>query len=242
MELKNYATVQFQLLKRHLRRYGKSPDTETLHKIRVEIKKIKAILTLINTGVKRFNAHKNYVPLRNIFRKAGKIREPELIYGLLLRYEIGGIPDSMIPQSIHEASLSKEFQESIPSFINIIEAHEKKIEKNIHKIRQKDIEKFIKKQKEEFNLHLQSKWNRGTLHKARKVAKVIIYLSALTKKTKKDLDPFYDKIQAAIGLWHDKQLLMPIMKENNSPKLGCLRRESSRERNKIKELVSEYCS
>ena len=99
---------------------------------------------------------------------------------------------------------------------------------------------YIKKKKEEFRLRLQSKWDRGTLHKARKVAKEIIYLSAITEKRKKKLDPFYNKIQDSIGQWHDKQTILPIIKANNSPELGRLRQEGRGDVNKIKELVFEF--
>jgi CHAD domain-containing protein len=240
MELMKYANMRFQLLARCLRRYKKSPDTGTLHQIRLEIKKIKAILKLTDACVKRFNARKNYIPFRTIFQQAGKIREPELMYVLLMRYEIGGIPDSLIPQSILEASLSKQFQEEIPSFIRDIEEEERKIGKDVNKIRGREIERYIKSKKKEFRLLLQSKWNRGTLHKSRKVAKEIIYLSAVTKKTKTDLDPFYDKIQDAIGKWHDKQMLMPILKANGSRELGRLRMELRGDVKKIKSMAFDF--
>lgn len=241
MELVKHTKAIFKALKRQLRRYGKSPEPETLHKIRVEIKKIKAVLRLTDSCTKNFHVRRHFVPLRLIFRKAGRIREPELIYGLLSRYEITDVPDSLVPQSLMEDALSKEFHERIPSYITTVDKREEKIRKYLCKIPNRDVSKYLKKKKGEFRSLVISKWNRGTLHKARKVAKEIIYLSAVTKKTRKDLDPFYNKMQGLTGQWRDKQLLMPIVKASSGPDLDRLKHASQAERTEIKRLVFDFC-
>lgn len=240
MELAKYVKTRFNALKRQLRNYTKSPEVETLHKIRVEIKKIKMIFKLVDSCVKKFKFHRNYLPLRMIFRKAGRIREPELIYGLLLRYEIAGIHDGLIPQSLVADSLSKEFIERIPSFIRTIDESKRAVEKYLGKIHNDEVSRYVKRKRKEVRSLLCAKWNRGTLHKARKVIKEINYLSVITERTKKDLDPFYKDMEKLIGQWHDKQVLVPLLKADNSSDLNRIKSVSRSERTKLKKLALDF--
>lgn len=110
-----FAQQHFNSLNEHLEAYGSNKDSETLHKIRVDIKKIKSILVFANDQVKGFRAHKNYIPFRNIFRRAGEIREPEVVSRLLLAHNITGVYDQRIDGN--SSDLVERFCEDIPAFI-----------------------------------------------------------------------------------------------------------------------------
>ena len=97
--LRKYTLIRFANLEKLLREYAMEPDLQKLHGIRVEVKKIKVILGLINTSVKGFHGHRHFIPLREIFRKAGQIRQPQVFYELLMRYEVQGVTDAQIPGS-----------------------------------------------------------------------------------------------------------------------------------------------
>src|SRR5690348_10635786 len=76
--LEKYVRARAKHLKKLLNTYSESGTDETIHDIRVEIKKLKAVLQLAGSVLPRFNAHKVFVPLRDIFRKAGAIREKDI--------------------------------------------------------------------------------------------------------------------------------------------------------------------
>ena len=82
-QFEKFAHRQFKSLISHLKKFRDHKKPEMLHQMLVDIKKIKAILGLINASKKRFKAHKNFIPLRNISRKAAEIRDRKIHVRLL---------------------------------------------------------------------------------------------------------------------------------------------------------------
>lgn len=242
MKLKKHTQARIRLLSKSLIAYGKKPELETLHQIRLEVKKIKAILQLANASRRGFRAHKYFIPFRTIFRKAGEIREPEILYGLLLRYEIEGINDSLISPEGDGSTLALKFRKRIPFFIKSVKACFHKMEGDLKKVDGSDLRKYVKAKRKDLQLMLKPEWEHDTLHKARKVCKEIIYLSAITRKTKTKLDPFYHELEEAIGHWHDKQMIIPLLKKVNSAELNRLMLACQQDEEYISELKSDFYS
>ena len=126
-QLKDYSKKRFKILKDSLESYRHILDPEKLHQIRVEIKKIKVIINLINSCAHKFKGHRHFVPFRTIFRRAGEIRQPEIFYRLLLLYQIGGVSDAKIPKSKKIDVLSQAFQKDVPQFIESVSIQKKKL-------------------------------------------------------------------------------------------------------------------
>jgi CHAD domain-containing protein len=57
-----------------------------IHKLRIEIKKIKALLNLINRCSEKFKKRKIFEPFKSIYRQAGKIRDLQLEEIFLQKY------------------------------------------------------------------------------------------------------------------------------------------------------------
>jgi CHAD domain-containing protein len=125
---KKFAHRQFKSLNKHLEGYKDKKDPELVHKIRVDIKKIKAILSVINDCLKGFRAHKNFIPFRTIFRRAGEIRDPEVLTALLLEYGIPDVHDSMIDQNGDKVIVR--FCQDVPLFTNSANKQWKRIYRN----------------------------------------------------------------------------------------------------------------
>jgi CHAD domain-containing protein len=196
-----------------LKSYAHIQDPEVLHAIRVEVKRIKGVLNLISFSVKKFNAHKHFIPFRTIFRQAGKIRETEVLYKLLLKYKIEGVKDAQLPDEKKINRLRIAFQKNLPGFLITLKGEKKKLSKVIRKVEKPDVENYLKKKKKELKRLLFPTFSKKTLHKARKIVKEIIYLSQVASKHKSDT--FYGKLESTIGQWHDTTLLLPILKRNN---------------------------
>ena len=82
------------------------------------------------------------------------------------------------------------------------------------------------------------------LHNARKICKEIIFLSEISKNSKKNIDPFYENLQDRIGNWHDTSELLQTIKNNsghisdkNSEKIGV---EINSDLSAVKILISNY--
>jgi CHAD domain-containing protein len=210
-QLELFAKKQFKKLIDDLESYHHLQDPEVLHQIRVEIKKIKTLLNLINYCVKKFKGHQHFIPFRTIFRRAGEIRQPLVFYKLLLMYQIEGVRDAQVPKSKKLDKLSIAFKKDVPLFIESVKRKRKELSKFILQVKKIDSNKYLKKRKRELERFLFPTLNKPALHKARKVCKEIVYLQGLNKKP---VDSFYSDVEKRIGQWHDKQLLLPILKKN----------------------------
>jgi CHAD domain-containing protein len=145
--LTTYTTKRFKNLTLQLKSYAHIQDPEVLHEIRVEVKKIKVVLNLIGFSVKKFNAHKHFIPFRTIFRQAGKIREPEVLYKLLLKCKIEGVKDAQLPDEKKINLLSIALKKNFPEFLVTLKGEKKKLSKVIRKVQKPDVEIISKRKR-----------------------------------------------------------------------------------------------
>ncbi len=235
-----YLEERIKKLRGHLEEYGKSQNLETLHDIRLEVKKIKSLLELTELSVKGFNGHKHFKPFRAIFRLAGQIREPDVFYKLLLRYEIVGLDDSVIPLSERQMIIANEMVEEIPFFIDAIRKTQKDIRQYLNEVRISHVKRYVRKKKRIIELKFNSTWDATTLHKTRKMIKGVIHMSAMMKNRKAKLDPFYNDIQDLIGIWHDKSMLLPILRKIKNPSLERIKLAKRDDLSRIRKMVARY--
>jgi len=208
-----FAWQHFNSLNEHLEAYGDKKESEALHKIRVDIKKIKSILVFANDQVKGFRAHKNYIPFRNIFRRAGEIREPEVVSRLLLAHNITGVHDQSIDGN--SSDLVERFCEDIPAFIYAVNKQWTKLKSVFSKLKAKDLENFLRKTRKDIKSKLYPKPDMDLIHSVRKSIKAFIYLSEADHQDKKKLMRFYKKEVEAIGELHNRQVLLNLITKQN---------------------------
>lgn len=238
-QLKSYAEKRFHKLADSLESYRQVEDPEVLHLIRLELKKIKSILNLLQYGVRNFNGHKHYVPFRTIFRRAGEIRQPEVIYKLLLQYQVEGITDSQIPNTQQVERLTKEFRTEVPAFLEMVSTEKKKLTKHIRKLSKKEAKKYLIKKRKELSRLLFPHFKTATLHKTRKNIKEIIFLQ--WADTSRKTIAFFKKIEKVIGQWHDKQVLLPILRKgNHEDQASLLKAECKKELLSLQKTIRSF--
>lgn len=209
--LKKYVGKRVYNLKALLVSVKYSDDPEIFHQIRIEIKRLKAILGLLHFEDTGFAAHKAFIPLRKIFREAGKIREPGEFRKHLIRYTA----DTAVVQLIRMASpnVLKNFKKSISGFVKDVKKVERKVLKRSKHVNQKIMKKYLLSLDKSIKKNLYPKLNPFTLHSTRKVIKELMYLSPLSKN-QKNIPSFYPDIANTIGLWHDQQLVLQLLMPN----------------------------
>ncbi|MDT3738444.1 MAG: CHAD domain-containing protein [Candidatus Kapabacteria bacterium] len=118
--LNGYINKRLNSVIRHIKSYEKNENSKHLHQIRVNIKKIKAMLSFAGYVFdKKYQINK----IRKLFQKAGEIRELQLNIKLL--EGLGNPPDKIILQlRIKEKFLNEIFTSNISNYL-----------KNIKKIR-----------------------------------------------------------------------------------------------------------
>ncbi|HEV7230739.1 MAG TPA: CHAD domain-containing protein [Bacteroidia bacterium] len=207
----NYGNKRFASLLKHLRNYHRLQRQETLHRIRVELKKIINLLKLLSYCHEKFDYPKHAESFGKIFKLAGKIRERHVIQELLKEY---GIKQPQEPNKIREKAKKQMelFVKKVPEFENKIKKHKRKFLKHLKHIEGACVKKNLLKAKNEFKNKSLAKLEDSELHRTRKIAKQIIYLSRLLKLNDADRT-FFTGTEKAMGVWHDKQVVVEYLKK-----------------------------
>lgn len=217
-----------------------SDDPEILHQIRLEIKRLKAVLDLLKFENKAFKAHKTFIPLRNIFREAGKIREPIELRKHLTQFTSNNVVVKLIPMATPK--FTQNFKKKISGFIKGVKKVERKVLKKSERIDRKLSKKFLTNLDKVIKKNLFPKLNPFTLHRTRKTIKELIYLAPLSMK-KKNIPSFFTETANTIGLWHDKQLVLELLRQNqaaNTEAIQKLKESCDQELEKIERIVTNY--
>ena len=203
--LEKYFAQREKNLFNHLHDFELTGDEISLHALRVEMKKLRAIIKFLQSIYSKSRIKKPAQTLRAIFQKAGEIREYQIISQWLQKNNFIIIEQAYFPAE-QLKYLIKEFQQDIEyykeKFKEVIESITLFIE-NTNEILAEQYFIDINAQLEQlcYKDLPQTEW-----HKLRKLIKQRIYAyNWITHKTERE-DPnfsYYNKLQETIGLWHD---------------------------------------
>lgn len=212
---KNFARNHLQTLKLHLEAYGHHPDPELVHEIRVEVKKIKAVLQVIaGCSRKKFKAHRQFIPFRAVFRNMDAMRQSDVFNAILSNY-----PGEKIDLPQTDGHESNDYESKLPRFMHDIDERTKKINAFLGKVHKKDLLRYLKHVQKEIRAKLYPQLSSKDIHKTRKSIKTVLYISQAVHRLGKRRITFYDRLQESIGTLHDKQLLLNVMSKTGSTKI-----------------------
>jgi len=220
-----------------LKSFPSAKEKEELHRMRLEIKKIKALLRLIHFNDKGFREHKHFIPFRAIFREAGTIRDAGLRKELLEQYTQIHTPFFRSP------SLAlRKFKKEIPAHIKAVRKQKKIILDEIRDIKSRTYSLYLYKRNKELITVLSAGITQKDLHGLRKLIKEIIYLT-LIKKKKSKIDPFLIESAELIGNWHDKKILIPWIRIHAGKEKDTIKRlqiESNADMQNLRKMVGKH--
>lgn len=234
--LERFANKRFKRLNAFLKSFPDGKEKEELHQIRLEVKRIKALLRLIHFNNKEFRDHKHYIPLRTIFRESGKIRDADLRKELFDQYT-----QIHTPFFRSSDSALKQFINELPRHIKAVRKKKQIILKEVTKVKSHTYTLYLDKKNKELTDILSKRFSQKDLHGLRKLIKEILYLTSVkTRKTK--IDPVLIKSAELIGNWHDKKILIPWIRAH-APKeketIKKLQAESNRDIQELRRLVGK---
>lgn len=207
--LEKYFHQRTHNLFNQLHNFELNSDDISLHDLRVEMKKLKAIIKFLRSVYSKQKFKKPVHLLRAVFREAGEIRELQLIHQWLQRNSFAAIkkmyyPDENLQEMITEFLANahaykndfKEIIETITPYVentNIILAEQYYADLNAQ------LETQCRK-----DLPI-SEW-----HELRKLIKLRIYAYNWIEHENENDDPLFsylNKLQENIGLWHDLEII-----------------------------------
>ncbi len=240
-KLNDYAHARFLNLGKELEQCRKIITPHGLHHIRIEIKKLKAIYRLLDSNLPSFNYSARIRPLRKIFRKAASIRNSDVMDELYIKYKIIRPKKSRGEMIQLNNSSIAAFRKNVPEYLNTIPKQEKKLVKYLKKLNSVKVKTHFLKLEEKLSAKFLLPFKEERLHPIRKKCKEIITLSRIVAIAKsRERIKIYDKLQDSIGHWHDKQILIASLQEDevktNRKKVSQLKRECTLDIKKIKPI------
>ncbi len=204
--LQQYAVKQLDAARSLLKAYAAETDPETLHRLRVAFKKIKAVLQFLQSETSS-KTKKSKRLLQLLFGAAGAVREMQLRNNWLLQNNCRALAAAaQLQQKIKEEESS--FVECAAEWEGILIKLQTKLEKLTSDTTHAQLLKYIpafKEQVEQFSFATSTDgW-----HEYRKQVKQLLYAQHwLTEKEKLKLLPVneskrLDILQEKIGNWHD---------------------------------------
>jgi len=187
-------------------------DPEELHKMRVEIKKLKAFTTFAKRLTKEDLA-KHIEPVIKTFKLAGQVRTAQLNLQMIKKYRVKDTAFRKEQQTIFKTA-SAEFIASAEENNNKIYKSCNKLHHYCHEIGTKKILNFYKKEISSLSSFFKKDFDEAKLHGCRKKIKLLLYAESLLKKSTREKlrlnSTYLDELQNAIGEWHDTVILIDL--------------------------------
>jgi CHAD domain-containing protein len=210
---KAYFTKRWKSIYAHLCAFQEYADTEELHRVRVEIKKLKALLLLDEKQFEKKKFQSHFKLIDKLFDQAGKVRTAQMNLELMNQY---GITSGKTDKE-QTAILIRESAKLFSKLDHYLKYFAKKPGFFLHRFSSFSDKKI----KKEFGEQLKSlaktfeKQPKGkTLHNCRKEIKQLIYRTdILPEQLNRELNlnkQYLKKLEEKIGEWHDTLIAIEL--------------------------------
>ncbi|HUB61937.1 MAG TPA: CHAD domain-containing protein [Puia sp.] len=200
---RRYITEKGRQWLEELAAFDESRDEEALHRLRLGIKKIRALVRL-SEGVRGKRLAGDFRRLKKMFRQAGVIRDTNNQLHLLEERQLLS-PEYKEQQVRQIGAAADKFARKIKSYQKTGKKAERQLLADVHSIRGRRIRRWFADEIIGTGILLTSAGDE--LHLARKKIKTLLYVLKLLPHglaAQLNLDKEYlDRLQSAIGKWHD---------------------------------------
>ncbi|WP_158825448.1 CHAD domain-containing protein [Mucilaginibacter lacusdianchii] len=245
-EEKKQINKKWKGLKAHVKCFLKSADQEELHQFRVQVKKLKALIQMLQCGNKNHKLMKDFKPVKQIFREAGDIRNAYVNLQLSEQYHLKSADFEQHQQQIMQNG-TEEFKAKGFKHIKKIKRSHTQINRDVHRLDNKAIRQFYVNNLDAIEAFFENIVFDESLHDCRKKIKLLMYNQKIAGKAlpkKLQLNHTYlNQLQDSIGRWHDNILAIELFKTEqaqNKAILSKLNRTDQQLRKEITSLVENF--
>ena len=201
-----YLDREWLLMTANLKAFFETEDQEALHKFRVAVKKLRAMLYLFEIADDDGSLMKLFKPVRKIFKHAGVIRDAHINLLLAKQYKLKNDLFESSQRQVIESGII-DFRTNSEEYFKTLKDGHKKIKKQLNKLSDKDIAAYYRQQLEQIAANMDELQFNEELHTSRKLIKILMYNKKLAEAALEgtvSLNISYlDKLQDTIGEWHD---------------------------------------
>ncbi len=226
VQLLKYSDKCFLSLANNLVSVGENCSSESIHKLRLRIKKIHALLKILDHIEVRKREYKIIKLIDQLYLLSGTLRDNQIQIELLKTYrsKIGEEVDRYIVSSKKEVTKIEEKLKHKIKKINHFEIvlHNQRIASAIEMLSSKQIDDILQTRVNELSLKLNQKINGilddDILHSIRITLKELFYCISIIKRGKKQSKyglsymNSLENLQKKLGNWHDLKVLFDRIK------------------------------
>jgi CHAD domain-containing protein len=218
--IQTYFAKRWKKLFKNFRAIRQSPDSDSVHDLRIESKKLKAIAALLNQ-TNGGAVHLSIKQMKPLIRQTGTIREAELHLKTLYEHEFG------------RNGLEQEQKDCIKNGYALlhnngndyeagIKAVKKRFTKSVCGVKNSEARNYIDTIVDQLILHFLWPIDIEQLHEARKKIKNLVYIiDLLPQKLQARINikiKYLDQLQELIGQWHDLTLTLHLLQSTKLDK------------------------
>ncbi len=243
---KIYFKDQWGEMTDHLKKFIESGEQEELHLFRVQVKKLRAMLELLDINSAKHLLQRDFKPVRKIFKRCGEIRNAfiNLQYGQRFQFK----NEDFFMNHLYEIEKgTNEVKELGKQYLKVIKSTYDDISDDLHQVGNKDIVEFYKAKLYSIASSLGNIQFNDELHATRKQIKTLMYNrkiahDALDGKLQISND-YLDKLQTLIGDWHDNVLALELFSSagfNSKPIITKIKSQNTRLKRSITALAHDF--
>jgi CHAD domain-containing protein len=210
----SYQQTRFANVLTLTKRLAQHTDDETLHDLRVELKRIRFIKNVVLQYLEDSGINKAYKPFRKLFKKLGKIRGQHVnIYRLKTTLTNTSEPSAQKHFEKKKQRLEEQLLHLINKSMDGLHAGINTLNKFALRIKAWSDDDFVRSLKRQVRKRITKRTTKKNLHRARHLLKAVMYSAELSpvlaKKIHKVFNvPVVKHLEDAIGDWHDLSLLL----------------------------------
>lgn len=203
-------------MKKQVKAFLESGDQEALHQFRIQVKKLKAMLTLYALEPDNQALLKHFKPVKKVFKKAGDVRNAYINLKLGEKYQLDDPKFSNVQQENMNVA-TNEFKKKGSKYLKTIRKTHILLQNEIARLRNKTIRRLYQDKLVEIDTFFTNIKFNDELHNARKNIKLLMYnrqiaANAIQDKLKINYT-YLDKLQSSIGEWHDHNLTIEVLSD-----------------------------
>jgi len=204
----DYIQQRSATIKRNWKKYLEGRDEECLHQMRVEIKKLTALLHFINDGDGGFDLHKHNKLPHHLLEISGELRDHHNFNLLAEKFHFK-VPSIQLQLEQFESQQAlQKLQVYYRKHHTGLSQLKKEVDKYLRHLTSGQLEDYIVQQTREIAAKMEKGLVKDQLHELRKRVKEVIYLNKLLGKPEGHSSMIgdagkMDQLQELIGQWHD---------------------------------------
>ncbi|WP_462265600.1 CHAD domain-containing protein [Mucilaginibacter sp.] len=239
-----YLNKHWQKLQCGLKAFAKTNDAEQLHQFRVEVKKVKSFLQLME-GTAHLHLLKTFKPVRKVFKRAGQIRDAQIHLQLADKYNLNNEAFTTAERRKMEKSTAL-FVTNTSTYLNKLKRTHRRIKSKLHPVAGKSIAKFYKSELVTVGKSLTTPHFDDGLHNCRKHLKTLMYNRKLVGNALNNIpfnNEYIDQLQSQIGEWHDHVLAIDLFSSPNlevKPVVAQLKQDNREMEKSITETATSF--